>query len=119
LRDFSADSGLLSVKAKKEAATSNKSGRAMERRERGIRIDYPLEDAAEAKQSGLDDMTMLVYSALLTLALVLSSPWWLLRMATTQRYREGLRQRLGGVPAQLLMAIQGKRVVWVHAVSVG
>ena len=64
-------------------------------------------------------MTMLGYSALLTLALVLSSPWWLLRMATTQRYREGMRQRLGGVPAQLLAAIQGKRVVWVHAVSVG
>jgi 3-deoxy-D-manno-octulosonic-acid transferase len=64
-------------------------------------------------------MTMLVYSVLLTLALVGSSPWWLLRMATTQRYREGLGQRLGGVPARLLGAVQGKRVVWVHAVSVG
>jgi 3-deoxy-D-manno-octulosonic-acid transferase len=62
---------------------------------------------------------MLAYSALLTLALLLSSPWWLLRMATTQRYREGLRQRLGAVPAQLLAAIRGKSVVWVHAVSVG
>ncbi len=62
---------------------------------------------------------MLAYSALLTLALALSSPWWLLRMATTQRYREGLRQRLGAVPAQLLAATQGKLVVWVHAVSVG
>ena len=62
---------------------------------------------------------MLAYSALLTLALALSSPWWLLRMATTQRYREGLRQRLGAVPAYLLAAIQGKRVLWVHAVSVG
>ena len=45
---------------------------------------------------------MLVYSALLTLGLVLSSPWWLLRMATTQRYREGLRQRLGAVPRRLV-----------------
>lgn len=62
---------------------------------------------------------MLAYSALLTLALALSSPWWLLRMATTQRYREGLRQRLGAVPAYLLAAILGKRVLWVHAVSVG
>lgn len=62
---------------------------------------------------------MLAYSALVTLALALSSPWWLLRMATTQRYREGLHQRLGAVPAQLLAAIQGRRVVWVHAVSVG
>jgi 3-deoxy-D-manno-octulosonic-acid transferase len=64
-------------------------------------------------------MTMLIYSVLLTLALVGSSPWWLLRMATTQRYREGLAQRLGGVPARLLGAVQGRRVVWVHAVSVG
>ncbi len=64
-------------------------------------------------------MTMLIYSSLLALALVLSSPWWMLRMATTLRYREGMRQRLGGVPAQLLAAIQGKRVVWLHAVSVG
>ncbi len=62
---------------------------------------------------------MLLYSALLTMALVLSSPWWLLRMATTERYREGLRQRLGAVPAQLVAAVRGKRVVWVHAVSVG
>lgn len=62
---------------------------------------------------------MLLYSALLTLGLVLSSPWWLLRMATTERYREGLRQRLGGVPKGLEPAIAGRRAVWVHAVSVG
>ena len=66
---------------------------------------------------------MLAYSALLTAGLVLSAPWWLLRMATTERYREGLRQRLGAVPYSLEMAVQrcrmGRRVVWVHAVSVG
>jgi 3-deoxy-D-manno-octulosonic-acid transferase len=62
---------------------------------------------------------MLAYSALLTLALALSSPWWLLRMATTERYREGLWQRLGAVPWQLVLSVQGKRAVWVHAVSVG
>jgi 3-deoxy-D-manno-octulosonic-acid transferase len=82
-------------------------------------FDYPLENAGQAKQSGLEGVTMLVYSALLTLGLVLSSPWWLLRMVTTERYREGLRMRLGAVPAQLLVAVRGKRVVWVHAVSVG
>ncbi len=62
---------------------------------------------------------MLAYSALLTLGLLLSAPWWLLRMATTERYREGLRQRLGFVPAVLKVSVAGKRVVWVHAVSVG
>ena len=62
---------------------------------------------------------MLIYSALLTLGLVLSSPWWLVRIATTRRYREGMRQRLGAVPAVLRGGLEAKRVVWVHAVSVG
>ena len=62
---------------------------------------------------------MALYSAALLLALVLSAPWWLLRLATTQRYREGLRQRLGAVPVALRHALSGRRVVWVHAVSVG
>jgi len=62
---------------------------------------------------------MLGYSLLLTVVLVLSSPWWLLRMATTARYREGLLERLGGVPARLREVVPGCRVVWVHAVSVG
>lgn len=62
---------------------------------------------------------MLIYSALLSLGLVLSAPWWLLRMVTTQRYREGLWQRLGSVPAALRRFVAGKKIVWVHAVSVG
>ena len=66
---------------------------------------------------------MLAYSALLTLGLVLSSPWWLLRMATTRRYREGLWERIGSVPRRLTEGIHGYsfqyRVVWVHAVSLG
>jgi len=64
---------------------------------------------------------MLAYSAALTAGLVLSAPWWLLRMLTTQRYREGLAERLGLVPKRLSedpnFAL--KSVVWVHAVSVG
>ena len=66
-------------------------------------------------------MTMLLYSAALTLGLLLSSPWWLLRLATTQRYREGLWERLGLMPKRLFedpdFAL--KTVIWIHAVSVG
>ena len=62
-------------------------------------------------------MVMLGYSLALTLGLVLAAPWWLLRMATTQRYREGLRQRLGAVPAAVREVVRGKRVAWVHAVG--
>ena len=51
--------------------------------------------------------------------LVVGAPYWLLRMATSGRYRAGLWGRLGRVPAGLREAVAGRRVVWVHAVSVG
>lgn len=64
-------------------------------------------------------MLILLYSLLLTVGLAIASPWWLLRMVTTERYREGLRGRLGRVPETLRDYVAGKRVVWIHAVSVG
>jgi 3-deoxy-D-manno-octulosonic-acid transferase len=74
---------------------------------------------ASAPEVGNPFVTMMIYSTALALGLLLASPWWLLRMATTERYREGLRQRLGGVPEPLRAIIHGRRVIWVHAVSVG
>jgi 3-deoxy-D-manno-octulosonic-acid transferase len=66
---------------------------------------------------------MLLYSLTLLLGLVVSAPWWVARMLTTQRYREGLWERLGDVPFTLRRAVRRFRnrrhVVWVHAVSVG
>lgn len=63
---------------------------------------------------------MTVYSLLLLAVLVVGSPYWLFRMVTSGRYRAGLRQRLGGVPAALRALVgDGRPVVWVHAVSVG
>jgi 3-deoxy-D-manno-octulosonic-acid transferase len=61
-------------------------------------------------------MVMAAYSFLLAVALGVSTPWWLWRMG---RYREGLSERLGRVPPDVPAAVAGKRVVWVHAVSVG
>ena len=62
---------------------------------------------------------MLAYSFLLGAGLVVSSPWWVTRMLMTSRYRDGLRERLGRVPGRLRRVIAGKRVIWLHAVSVG
>jgi 3-deoxy-D-manno-octulosonic-acid transferase len=62
---------------------------------------------------------MLVYSSLLLAVLVVGAPYWLVRMATSGRYRAGLRGRLGVVPKELPAAVAGRSVVWVHAVSVG
>jgi 3-deoxy-D-manno-octulosonic-acid transferase len=57
------------------------------------------------------------YSALLLLALALSSPWWLLEMLRHGKYRTGLRERLGAVPPRL--AEGAGETIWIHAVSVG
>lgn len=40
-------------------------------------------------------------------------------MATSGRYRAGLAERLGRVPAGLGEAVAGRKVIWLHAVSVG
>jgi len=58
----------------------------------------------------------LLYSVLLGLAVVLAAPWWLVRMLMQGKYRAGLGERLGQVPARLGSA---PGCIWVHAVSVG
>src|SRR5215471_5464013 len=62
---------------------------------------------------------MWLYSVMLGAVLVVGAPYWLLRMATSGRYRAGLWDRLGRVPLALGKAVAGQRVIWVHAVSVG
>jgi 3-deoxy-D-manno-octulosonic-acid transferase len=67
---------------------------------------------------------MAIYSLLLLLVLVVGSPYWLVRMLTSGRYRAGLWGRLGRVPAEVkaagaAAAKSGRALVWVHAVSVG
>lgn len=59
------------------------------------------------------------YSLALLLVLVAGAPWWLLRMATSGKYREGLGERLGRVPARIRGWLSGAPVIWIHAVSVG
>lgn len=64
-------------------------------------------------------MIVLFYNAALFLALVVSAPWWLWRMATTHKYRQGLRERLGRISPALRTPTDTRPVVWLHAVSVG
>ncbi len=64
-----------------------------------------------------------LYSATLALLLILTLPWWLVQMLRLGKYRAGLRERLGRVPARLRLGAEdaeaGRPVVWIHAVSVG
>jgi 3-deoxy-D-manno-octulosonic-acid transferase len=68
-------------------------------------------------------MILFFYNLALLAVLIAGAPWWLFRMATTQKYREGLLERMGFVPTRLgkaQVAGGAKRpVLWVHAVSVG
>ncbi|MBS1851754.1 MAG: 3-deoxy-D-manno-octulosonic acid transferase [Acidobacteria bacterium] len=58
-----------------------------------------------------------IYSAILGLGLLLSMPYWLWQALRHGKYRAGLGERLGGVPARL--GSKPGRTIWVHAVSVG
>jgi 3-deoxy-D-manno-octulosonic-acid transferase len=60
----------------------------------------------------------LAYSALLALGLLLSLPYWLWQALRHGKYRAGLWQRLGRVPARL-GGEASLPAIWVHAVSVG
>ena len=62
---------------------------------------------------------MLLYSLALVVALVVASPYWLLRMAWSGRYRHGLGQRLGLISPGLRKFVAGRSTIWIHAVSVG
>ena len=62
-------------------------------------------------------MVLLLYNLALLLVLVLGAPWWLWKMATAQKYRAGLPERLGRVPVRL--AAGERPLIWLHAVSVG
>ncbi len=72
----------------------------------------------------------LLYSMAVASALLLSAPWWLFRMLRHHKYRAGLRERAGFVPARLWSSDAARDVasyvstsehgsIWIHAVSVG
>ena len=78
-------------------------------------------------------MILFFYNLALLAALVAGAPWWLWKMATTHKYREGLIERLGWVRLGCIRFgrignfnsqppngfVAARPLIWVHAVSVG
>ena len=66
-------------------------------------------------------MILLFYNLALLAATVIGAPWWLWKMATTHKYREGLGERLGSTRRvkSLIASDRARPVLWLHAVSVG
>ena len=60
-----------------------------------------------------------LYSVLYAIALILTSPYWLIGMLRNHKYRAGLEERFGSVPARLKLPANEQQSIWVHAVSVG
>ena len=64
-------------------------------------------------------MAFALYDLLLLLVAAGLIPWYLLRRVLGLRSRSGLRERFGWYAPQRLTAINGRPVIWIHAVSVG
>ncbi len=64
-------------------------------------------------------MILFFYNLALLTALLAGAPWWLWKMATTQKYREGIVARLGRVPPWIRSWGIDRPIIWLHAVSVG
>lgn len=72
-----------------------------------------------AARSKIHVSMMLLYSLAFVAVLLIASPYWLLRMAWSGRYRHGLGQRLGYISPGLREYLGARSTIWVHAVSVG
>jgi len=60
-----------------------------------------------------------IYQAMVLLLLPPLSLYLLWRLIGRPAYRAGVMQRLGRYPRDFFKPMEGKRVIWVHAVSVG
>jgi 3-deoxy-D-manno-octulosonic-acid transferase len=61
----------------------------------------------------------LLYDLILLVAAAVLVPWFLLRSLRHGKVRRGIRERLGLFEADRLAPLAGRKVIWVHAVSVG
>ena len=61
----------------------------------------------------------LIYSITLALLMLATLPYWIWQGLRHRKYRTGLSERMGSVPARLRRTEAGENCIWVHAVSVG
>lgn len=64
-------------------------------------------------------MTHIIYDIVLHLSIIILIPFFILKMITARKYREGIIERFGFIGTGKLSRLKSGPVVWVHAVSVG
>lgn len=60
-----------------------------------------------------------LYNILFTVALVLSSPYYFLRLWRRGNWQPGFMERFGRYSSKVKQAVSNRHVLWIHAVSVG
>jgi len=65
------------------------------------------------------DLIYFLYSCALALGMILSLPYWVYQVVRHGKYRRGFAERMGRVPAKIAASREKRRVIWIHAVSVG
>ena len=64
-------------------------------------------------------MKFLIYNIALHLLLLVLSPYFLLRLLTQKRRRNGLGEKFGFISPKKLSNLADSKVIWIHAVSGG
>jgi len=64
-------------------------------------------------------MIYFLYNLLITIGVIFGLPFFLIKLITTPKYRPGAAQRLGFYPKEAADKLRGRKVLWIHAVSVG
>ena len=62
---------------------------------------------------------LIIYNLLLTAFFILTLPYYAVQVARHEKYRAGLKQRLGFYPPSVRRGLKVGRRIWFHAVSVG
>lgn len=64
-------------------------------------------------------MIHIIYDIVLHLSIIILVPFFIVKMITARKYREGIIERFGFIERAKLERLRPGPVVWVHAVSVG
>lgn len=62
---------------------------------------------------------LLIYNLILCIAVLVTLPYWMIRVLFTKKYRQNIIQRFSIYPKETVEKLKGKRPLWIHAVSVG
>ena len=64
-------------------------------------------------------MIHIIYDIALHLSIIILVPFFIVKMITARKYRDGIIERFGFIERAKLERLRSGPVVWVHAVSVG